>query len=54
MIVSEADYAEMGSEKAVEYCNWCWGHDFGNCDLCAVSGHEAERKSKPDIMGGKE
>lgn len=17
-----------------KYCNWCWGHSFGNCDLC--------------------
>jgi hypothetical protein len=17
-----------------EYCDWCWGHGFGNCDKC--------------------
>ena len=21
-------------EQFDNYCNWCWGHGYGNCDVC--------------------
>lgn len=33
------EYANTESSQSLKnqfekYCNWCWGHGFGNCDLC--------------------
>ena len=34
----EYQYDELTAEELdIEfkaYCEWCWGHGFGNCDVC--------------------
>ena len=34
-IITDDEYA-IAPNESKEYCKWCWGHDFGNCDFCAV------------------
>ena len=36
MIVSDEEFKEMTEENKKEYCEWCWHHDYGDCDLCAI------------------
>ena len=26
----------MTDENKKEYCEWCWFHDYGNCNKCAL------------------
>jgi len=35
-IVSKEDAKKMSKEEQERYCDWCWGHDFGDCDYCAL------------------
>lgn len=35
-IVSESDKKEMSEKKQKEYCIWCFHHDYGHCDVCAL------------------
>ena len=32
-----------------EYCDWCWGHGFGNCDVCKSEFEKEKAKLKGDI-----
>jgi len=34
--VNSSDYKTDEQLKAHfnTYCNWCWGHGYGNCDAC--------------------
>ena len=26
--------SEVLKRQFDNYCNWCWGHGYGNCDMC--------------------
>jgi hypothetical protein len=26
--------AEESRERFKNYCDWCWGHGYGDCDIC--------------------
>lgn len=29
-----------------EYCKWCWGNDFGDCNICKARYKEELKKRK--------
>lgn len=38
-------YANTSSSEALKeqfnkFCNWCWGHRYGNCDICRREYHK--------------
>lgn len=38
-------YANTSSSEALKeqfnkFCNWCWGHSYGNCDICRREYHK--------------
>lgn len=38
-------------ENFKQYCEWCWGHSYGDCDLCRKRFNKAyaslKEKEKP-------
>ena len=33
---SKEQVEKMTDKQQEEYCKWCWYHDYGNCDNCAI------------------
>lgn len=31
---ANTDSSESLKKQFEKYCNWCWGHGYGNCDAC--------------------
>jgi len=36
MIVTKNEKMQMSEEQKKEYCEWCFYHDYGNCNNCAL------------------
>ena len=39
---TEESIKDWTPEYKTEYCNWCWGHDYGNCTECALKPKKKE------------
>lgn len=48
-ILTDEDIRTMGKEDAAAHCEWCWGHDFCNCDNCAIHTKVEPSKEKLDV-----
>ena len=44
--INEDETSEKYRQRFQEYCNWCWGHGFGNCDNC-------QKAMKRQLLKGK-
>jgi hypothetical protein len=42
-IVSDEEYEAMNPVELKDYCNWCFYHDYGNCDYCAIEKHKSRQ-----------
>jgi len=34
--LNREDIKDMSDGQRERYCYWCWFHDYGNCDKCAL------------------
>ena len=46
--LSEEEKKQLSPEQQERYCEWCWGKDYGNCDICAL-----KKMNKNDSMPEK-
>jgi len=46
-VVSDEDYA-ANPEQSKKYCDWCWGHAYGNCSMCAVRKNAPNPEPEPN------
>jgi hypothetical protein len=42
------DVKEWNDDRKREACLWCWGHDYGNCDLCVLYKGAKNTEQQPD------
>jgi len=47
-VYSEDDVRDWDKEYRERACRWCWGHDFSNCDYCALF-HGKTKKSNDNV-----
>ncbi len=51
---TEEDLKGNSQKEINEYCLWCWHHDFGCCDKCAIEMKQKKAKSDKEASNGKD
>jgi hypothetical protein len=52
-IYTNEDVKDWTTERKKEVHEWCFNHDYGNCDLCVLN-NLYENKTKSQTEGGGE
>lgn len=37
---ANTDSSDALKKQFDKFCNWCWGHGYGNCDVCKRGYHK--------------
>lgn len=49
-VFRQDDVKDWDDQRKKDECEWCWGHDYGNCDLCILHKgvKNTEQANQPD------